>query len=77
LLAEELEHACPRQAVGQRGGLLLRARRPQRVQQRGSCRRRASAGGPVNPPCRRSAARAAHSVRAPAQRPVAVHRYPW
>ena len=29
LLAEELEHACHRQPLGQRGGLLLRARLPQ------------------------------------------------
>ena len=35
LLAEELEHACPRQSVGKRGGLLLRARRPQAAQQAG------------------------------------------
>jgi hypothetical protein len=35
LLAEEPEQACPRQPLGQRGGLLLRARLPQPVQQRG------------------------------------------
>src|ERR1700728_3314855 len=35
LLAEELEHACPGQAVDQRGGLLLRARLPQPVHQPG------------------------------------------
>jgi len=41
---------------------------------RGSCRRRASAGGSVNPSCRRSGARAAHRVKASAQRPVAAYR---
>ena len=35
MLAEELEQACPRQPVGQRGGLLLRARPPQPGQQPG------------------------------------------
>jgi hypothetical protein len=35
LLEEELEHARPRQALGQRGGLLLRARLPQADQQPG------------------------------------------
>ena len=33
LLAEELEQACSRQPLGQRGGLLLRASLPQAVQQ--------------------------------------------
>ena len=35
LVTEELEQASPRQPVGQRGGLLLRARLPQSVQQCG------------------------------------------
>jgi hypothetical protein len=35
LLEEELEHACPREPTCQRGGLLLRARLPQAVQQAG------------------------------------------
>jgi hypothetical protein len=35
LLAEDLEQACPRQSTRQRVGLVLRARRPQAVQQRG------------------------------------------
>src|ERR1035438_8313484 len=39
LLAEELEQACPRQPLGQRGGLLVRARRPQAGQQRGHAAR--------------------------------------
>ena len=38
-LAEELEHACPRQALGQRGGLLLRARLLQAAQQPGQAAR--------------------------------------
>jgi hypothetical protein len=33
LLEEEFEHACPWQSAGQRGGLLVRALRPQPVQQ--------------------------------------------
>jgi hypothetical protein len=39
LLAEELEQACLRQALGQRGGLLLGACLPQSVQQEGHAAR--------------------------------------